>query len=212
MEVTRADDGDEQEEDADPTVESRAGDLKHDGLAQSAEQSQAITNKVKLGHLFLSDLFFFDTRQNLKDTVPWSTEAKGGGHCPEVHEVLHTTNCGSRRWGILPRLQSIAVGEVMSWFPIIERLVAVLNRCEESSDQAGGQEDVESLDGRNRVDAVAGPRSREKKRRGGQWATANTDGMNELKRTSSSRAGQTDAHIACLPHERLTRPSCLAQI
>lgn len=50
-------------------------------------------------------------------------------------------------WGILPGLEAIAMGEIMGWLPVVERLVAVLDWREQSSDQACSKEEVEGRDG-----------------------------------------------------------------
>jgi hypothetical protein len=51
MEVTRGNDGSNEEKDTDPAVDSRARDLVHDGLAQGADQGQAIADEIELGDL-----------------------------------------------------------------------------------------------------------------------------------------------------------------
>ena len=51
VEVARAGDGGNQEEDADPAIQSGADDLEHEGLAKSTDKGKAVADKVKLGHL-----------------------------------------------------------------------------------------------------------------------------------------------------------------
>lgn len=56
---------------------------------------------------------------------------------------------------VLPRLQAIAVREIVRGFPVVEGLIAVLNGRKEGGDQAGSQEDVEGLDGLDGIRAAA---------------------------------------------------------
>jgi hypothetical protein len=45
---------------------------------------------------------------------------------------------------VLPRLQAIAMIEIMQWFPVIEGLIAVLYWCISCSQNMGEKADVES--------------------------------------------------------------------
>lgn len=56
---------------------------------------------------------------------------------------------------VLPCLQAVTMGQVVSWLPVVERLVAILDRCIKGSYNVGGEEDVEGLDRFNRIDTVA---------------------------------------------------------
>lgn len=51
MEISRANYGCDQEEDAYPAVEGGASNHEHKGLAQGTDESQAISDEVKLGDL-----------------------------------------------------------------------------------------------------------------------------------------------------------------
>jgi len=48
---------------------------------------------------------------------------------------------------VLPRLETVAMAEVMGGFPIVESLVTVLDRREQCGYQIGNQESVEGKDG-----------------------------------------------------------------
>lgn len=51
VKVARGDDGRNEEEDANPPVDSRARNLIHNGLAQGADECQPISDEVELGYL-----------------------------------------------------------------------------------------------------------------------------------------------------------------
>lgn len=55
-------------------------------------------------------------------------------------------------WGILPGLEAIAMGEIMGWLPVVERLIAVLDGREQGRDQACSKEEVEGRNGLHDVD------------------------------------------------------------
>jgi hypothetical protein len=71
-------------------------------------------------------------------------------------------------WRVLPGLQAISVRQVVRRLPVIERLIAILDRSEESGNDIGGEEDVEGLDRLNRVDTVAPGQPAERERQDGQ--------------------------------------------
>lgn len=52
------------------------------------------------------------------------------------------------------------MAQVVGGFPVVERLVAVLDRGEEGGDQAGGEEEVKGRDGLDRVGVSDGPGGR----------------------------------------------------
>lgn len=51
MKVPGTDDGRDDEEDADPSIESKTDALKHDGLTDGAKERQAVANEVELSNL-----------------------------------------------------------------------------------------------------------------------------------------------------------------
>ena len=58
---------------------------------------------------------------------------------------------------VLPGLQAVAMAEVVGGLPVVEGLVAVLDRGEEGGDGVGGQEDVEGRDGLDGEGVLDGP-------------------------------------------------------
>lgn len=51
MEVPRTDDGGDEEDEADPSIESQTDSLKQDSLANGTNKGQAVANEVKFGNL-----------------------------------------------------------------------------------------------------------------------------------------------------------------
>lgn len=52
---------------------------------------------------------------------------------------------------VFPCLEAVVMRQVMGWFPVIERLVAILNRSEPCGNESGSEEPVE---GGNRLHRV----------------------------------------------------------
>ena len=57
---------------------------------------------------------------------------------------------------VFPRLEAVAMAQIMGWFPVVEGLVTVLDGGEEGSNQVGSEKDVEGLDGFDRVGITNG--------------------------------------------------------
>lgn len=47
------------------------------------------------------------------------------------------------------------MGQIVRWLPVIERLVAILDRSKKSCNHASGEKDVKRSDGLNWIGAVA---------------------------------------------------------
>ena len=63
-------------------------------------------------------------------------------------------------WRIFPRLKTIAMRQVVSRLPVIERLIAILNRSEPGGYESGAEEPVE---GGNRLHRICAWSSKLKK-------------------------------------------------
>lgn len=58
---------------------------------------------------------------------------------------------------VLPRLQAVAMAEVVCGLPVVEGLVAVLDRGEEGGKEVGAEEDVKGRDGLDGKGILDGP-------------------------------------------------------
>lgn len=128
MEVARAEDQCHYEEEADTRIQRQTDGPPHQGLAEGAYSGEEVAEKVELGDLGR-------VRQQAADV---GAEGVDGNVQPAADGVVGR---------VLPRLQAVAMAEVVCGLPVVEGLVAVLNRGEEGGDDVGGEEDVEGRDG-----------------------------------------------------------------
>lgn len=125
-------------EQADPRVQGQADSPPHKRLAEGADESQNIADKVELGDLV-------GVREQSADVAHDSMK---GDVKPASDGIVGR---------VFPGLEAITVAQIMGWFPVVEGLVTVLDGGEESSNQVGSEEDVEGRDGFDRVGISNGP-------------------------------------------------------
>ena len=113
MEVAGAQNGGENENYADTGVESRAKDEVENGLAQGAGEGQDVADEIKL-----SDLGALG--QQTANTAQHGVDANIEPAPDGIFGI------------VLPSLEAVAMGEVVGRFVVVEVLVAVLDRGEES--------------------------------------------------------------------------------
>lgn len=130
MEVAGRDAGGDHEEQPNPRIEGEAQYAEQQYLAESTDEGHDVSDEVELGQLGGLG----------KKPSNVSHDGVNGNVQPAPDGVVGR---------ILPGLQSIAMGEVMGRFPVIEGLVAVLDGGEEGRDQVGGQENIKGRDGFN---------------------------------------------------------------
>jgi len=70
---------------------------------------------------------------------------------------------------VFPCLEAVAMAQVVGGLPVVERLVAVLDRGKHGGDQAGGEEEVEGRDGLDCVGVSDGSVERGGKVSIGSW-------------------------------------------
>lgn len=130
MEVARAENQRHDEEQADPRVECQADSTPHQGLAEGAAKGEQVTEEVELGHLVRA----------------WQQAADIGPNSVDSNIQPATDGITGR---VFPGLQAVAMAKIVCWFPVVERLVAILDRGEESGYGISSQEDVKGRDGLN---------------------------------------------------------------
>ena len=109
MEVAGARDGRDEEDKGDPGIQGVADDSPQPRLAEGAGQGESIADKVELGNLCRP-------RKQPADVAYYGMEADVE---PAPYGVVGR---------VLPGLEAVAVGEVVSRLPVVECLVAVLDR------------------------------------------------------------------------------------
>lgn len=115
MEVSGAQDGGEEEEDADAGIEGGADDAVEKGLADGAGQGEGVADEVELG--------------DLGRPGQEAADVPGDGMEGDVQPAAD----GIGR-GIFPCLEAVAVGQIVGWLIVVEGLVAVLDRGEPGRD------------------------------------------------------------------------------
>jgi hypothetical protein len=134
MEVAGAEDGGEEEDDADATVQSGADDTEEEDLGEGTDNGQEVADEVELGDLGALGEETADVADN---GVEADVEPASDG----IFGV------------VFPRLEPVAVGEIVGGLVVIEGLVAVLDGGEDGGDYAGDEEAVEGGYGLDRVRA-----------------------------------------------------------
>lgn len=124
MEVAGAGDEGHDEEDANPGIQGTADDPPHPGLAEGTGEGQCVAHKVELGDLCRPRQ---QSTQIAHDGMEADVEPASDGIVGRV----------------FPGLQAVAMAEVMSRFPVVEGLVAVLYRGKSRCDQVRDEEAVE---------------------------------------------------------------------
>lgn len=138
MEVARAQDQGQDEEEADARVQGQTDGAPHEGLAEGAGGGQEVAEEVELGDLGR-------VRQQAAEV---GADGVDGDVQPAADGIVGR---------VLPGLQAVAMAEVVGGLPVVEGLVAVLDGREEGGDGVGGQEDVEGRDGLDGEGILHGP-------------------------------------------------------
>ena len=138
MEVARAQDEGQDKDEADAGVQGQADGAPHEGLAEGADKGEQVAQEVELGHL----------GRVRKQAADVGAEGVEGHVQPAADGVVGR---------VLPRLQAVAMAEVVGGLPVVEGLVAVLDRGEEGGGEVGAQENVEGRDGLDGEGVLDGP-------------------------------------------------------
>lgn len=93
MEVAGAQNGGDEEEDADATVEGRAGDHEQDGLAQSAAEGQSKADEVEFANL-CSACQLTSIVPDAASHKPLSTEGAVSAHSQQSHAARCRASSG----------------------------------------------------------------------------------------------------------------------
>lgn len=110
MKISRAEYEGHHEEKAYARVKSDANSGEKHGLAECADEGENISHKVELSQL----------SRMWEDATDAGNNGVSGNIEPASYRI-------SGR--ILPCLETVAMGQVMSGFPIVEGLIAVLDGC-----------------------------------------------------------------------------------
>ena len=138
MEIARAKDQGQDEEETNARVQGQADGAPHESLAEGADAGQEVAEEVELGHLGR-------VRQQTTDV---GAEGVDGDVQPAADGIVG---------GVLPGLQAVTMAEIVGGLPVVEGLVTVLDGGEEGGDDVGAQENVEGRDGFNGKCVLDGP-------------------------------------------------------
>lgn len=109
MEVAGAEDERHDEDEPDPRVERQTDGAPHEGLAEGAGKGEEVAEEVEFGHLVR-------VGQQPPDV---GADGVDGDVQPAADGIVGR---------VLPRLQAVAMAQVVCWLPVVERLIAILDR------------------------------------------------------------------------------------
>ena len=132
MEVARRHGQDHDEEQANTRVHGAAHGAPQHGMAHGAGKRKRVAHKVELGDLV-------GTREEAPQATDDGMETDIE---PAADGILGR---------VLPRLEAIAVAEVMRWFPVVEDLVAVLDGRKGGREEVGREKSVKGCERLNTV-------------------------------------------------------------
>lgn len=102
MEVSRAEDGGQNEEQADACIEGEANDTEEKGLAQGAAESEYVADEEELSDLVMVSNWSQVVLCSAAMHLPWWTVASSGECSQQWHVDQRIASCESRRWGSIP--------------------------------------------------------------------------------------------------------------